>query len=224
MTEPENHPDIGYYYVGQAERTVFSAHRSQQIEESHHREGRREWLDGHVCEPRLYSAISSLCTTDRSEILGAKWTMKGGRFVSSGHKGQKFKGVNMTLSSRAIKQTNAAQGLSKQRQWPTRPLAAAAELFLNNLLSRIWENLVTHHTLQCFEEGFCFKWHFLPSPSAMHSLPKESQWCCSFNWEQWLAPSRGHSWRQGRAAGTAFAPLRCSEPILPKTKWDQNMV
>lgn len=87
MSEPENHSVISYYYVGQAERTVFSAHNSQQIEESHHREGRREWLDGHVCEPSLYSAISSLCTTERSEILGAKWTMKGGRFVSGGHKG-----------------------------------------------------------------------------------------------------------------------------------------
>lgn len=42
MTEPENHSDISYYYVGQAETTVFSAHNSQQIEESHHREGRRE--------------------------------------------------------------------------------------------------------------------------------------------------------------------------------------
>lgn len=48
MTEPENHSDISYYYVGQAETSVFSAHNSQQVEESHHREGRREWLDGHV--------------------------------------------------------------------------------------------------------------------------------------------------------------------------------
>lgn len=59
---------------------------------------------------------------------------------------QKFKGVNMTLSSTAIKQTNATKGLSKQRHWPTSPLATAAELFLNNLLLKIWENLLVHYT------------------------------------------------------------------------------
>lgn len=68
---------------------------------------------------------------------------------------QKFKGVNMTLSSTAIKQTNTAKGLSKQRHWPTCPLATAAELFLNNLSLKIWENLLVHYTLQCFKEGFC---------------------------------------------------------------------
>lgn len=56
---------ISYYYGGQAETTVFSAHNSQQIEESHHREGRREWVDGHVCELSLYSAISALFAQER---------------------------------------------------------------------------------------------------------------------------------------------------------------
>lgn len=62
MTEPENLPGISYYYVGQAETNVFSAHNSQRVEESHHREGRR---DGHVCELSLYSAISALFAQQR---------------------------------------------------------------------------------------------------------------------------------------------------------------
>lgn len=72
MTEPENHSDISYYYVGQAETPVFSAHNSQQSEESHHREGRREWLDGHVCELSLYSAMSALFAQQREVSFRSK--------------------------------------------------------------------------------------------------------------------------------------------------------
>lgn len=142
----------------------------------------------------------------------------------------------MTLSSTAIKQTNAAKGLSKQRHWPTCPLATAAELFLNNLLLKIWENLLVHYTLQCFKQGFCFKWHFLPFPSAVHSLHKESQRCCSV----WTGISGRHfsgdtGGSQVRAAGTAaVTPLLRSEPTLSRqgniktwckaqkrTKWEE---
>lgn len=86
MTEPENHSDISCYYcVGQAETTVFSAHNSQQIEESHHREG-NDWMD--TCVSLVCIQPCQLSLHNREKwVLGAKWTMKGGRFVSSGHKG-----------------------------------------------------------------------------------------------------------------------------------------
>lgn len=56
----------------------------------------------------------------------------------------------------------------------------------------------------------------------MHSLHKESQYVLQFQLGS-VTLSRGHSSSRLKAAGTAVAPLKYSEPTVSKTRSDQNI-
>lgn len=87
---------------------ILGVYSSQQVEERQHREGRGNgWMHMLVC---IQAHQLSAQQKEPSFAERCEWQKVSG-WSPVATKAQKFKGVNVTLSSTAIKQTNAAKGL-----------------------------------------------------------------------------------------------------------------